>query len=81
MLKDQNPINIKLLFNENVKGINCFDNSGGKWRNTEISFQNNSEIELLFQLPFKKRRGRVNCTLPSKNKIIKWWGYQYSVLE
>ncbi len=81
MLKDQNPINIKLSFNENVKGINCFDNSGGKWKNTEIAFQNNSEIELLFELPFKKRRGRVNCTMPSNNKIIKWWGYQYSVLE
>ena len=81
MLKDQNPINIKLSFNENVKGINCFDNSGGEWKNTEIAFQNNSEIELLFELPFKKRRGRVNCTMPSNNKIIKWWGYQYSVLE
>ena len=81
MLKDENPVNIKLSFNENIKGINCFDNSGGEWKNTDISFQNNSEIELLFKLPFKKRRGRVNCTLPSKNKIIKWWGYQYSVLE
>jgi hypothetical protein len=81
MLKDENPINIKLFFNENVKGINCFDNSGGEWKNTEISFVNNNDIELLFKVPFKKRRGRVNCTLPIKNKLIKWWGYQYSVLK
>ena len=40
---------------KNVKGINCFDNSGGeKWKNTEISFVNNNDIELLFKVPLKK---------------------------
>ena len=69
-----NPINIKLFFNENVKGINCFDNSGGEWKNTEISFVNNNDIELLFKVPFKKRRGRVNCTLTNKKQVNKMVG-------
>ena len=76
-----NPSNLKLTFNENVKGINCFDNSGGSWRNTKINFVSSSEIELIFDLPFKKRRGRVNCTLPAASGLIKWFGYQYSVIN
>ena len=79
--QDNNPTNMKLSFNENVKGINCFDNSGGNWKNTKINFTSNKEIELIFDQPFKKRRGRLNCTMPSKGGLIKWFGYQYSVIN
>ena len=79
--KDNNPTNLKISFNEKVKGINCFDNSGGKWQNTKINFITPQDIELSFSAPFKPRRGRLNCTLPSSNKKIKWFGYQYSVLN
>ena len=79
--KNNNPSGMKLKFNENVKGINCFDNSGGKWKNTKINFVTNNEIELTFDEPFKKRRGRLNCTMPSKDGLIKWFGYQYSVIN
>ena len=79
--KNNNPSNMKLKFNENVKGINCFDNSGGKWKNTKINFITNNEIELTFDEPFKRRRGRLNCTMPSKDGLIKWFGYQYSVIN
>jgi len=79
--QDNNPTNMKLSFNENVKGINCFDNSGGNWKNTKINFTSNKEIELMFDQPFKKRRGRLNCTMPSKGGLIKWFGYQYSVIN
>ena len=79
--KNNNPSSMKLKFNENVKGINCFDNSGGKWKNTKINFINNNEIELTFDKPFKRRRGRLNCTMPSKDGLIKWFGYQYSVIN
>ena len=76
-----NPTNMKLSFDENVKGINCFDNSGGDWKNTKINFISNNQIELIFDQPFKKRRGRLNCTMPSKEGLIKWFGYQYSVVN
>jgi peptidoglycan/xylan/chitin deacetylase (PgdA/CDA1 family) len=76
-----NPTNMKLSFDENVKGINCFDNSGGDWKNTKINFISNNQIELIFDEPFKKRRGRLNCTMPSKEGLIKWFGYQYSVVN
>ena len=79
--KNNNPSGMKLKFNENVKGINCFDNSGGKWKNTKINFVTNNEIELTFDEPFKKRRGRLNCTMPSNDGLIKWFGYQYSVIN
>lgn len=83
ILLDQsnNPTNLKLTFNENVKGINCFDNSGGSWRNTKINFVSPSIVELIFELPFKKRRGRINCTMPAADGLIKWFGYQYSVVN
>ena len=83
ILLDQsnNPTNLKLTFNENVKGINCFDNSGGSWRNTKINFVSSSKVELIFELPFKKRRGRINCTMPAADGLIKWFGYQYSVVN
>ena len=76
-----NPTNMKLEFNENVKSINCFDNSGGSWKNTKLNFISDSEVELIFDLPFKKRRGRVNCTMPAAGGLIKWFGYQYSVVN
>ena len=76
-----NPTNMKLSFDENIKGINCFDNSGGDWKNTKINFISNNQIELIFDQPFKKRRGRLNCTMPSKEGLIKWFGYQYSVVN
>jgi len=79
--EDNNPTNLKISFDESVKRINCFDNSGGNWKNTKINFLTNNTIELQFDLPFKKRRGRVNCTMPSKDKLIKWFGYQYSVIN
>jgi len=79
--QNNNPTNLKLNLKENVKGINCFDNSGGNWKNTKINFITNQEIELVFDQPFKKRRGRLNCTMPSKDGLIKWFGYQYSVLN
>ena len=79
--KNNNPTNMKLSFNESVKGINCFDNSGGSWKNTKINFIQSNEIELIFDQPFKKRRGRVNCTMSSKDGLIKWFGYQYSVIN
>jgi len=79
--KNNNPSSMKLKFNENVKGINCFDNSGGKWKNTKINFVTNKFVELTFDEPFKKRRGRLNCTMPSKDGLIKWFGYQYSVIN
>jgi hypothetical protein len=79
--KNNNPSSMKLKFNENIKGINCFDNSGGKWKNTQINFISNNEIELIFNEAFKKRRGRLNCTMPSKDGLIKWFGYQYSVIN
>ena len=28
-----------------------------------------NEIELIFDLPFKKRRGRLNCTLPAAKAV------------
>ena len=76
-----NPTNMKLSFDENIKGINCFDNSGGDWKNTKINFISNNQIELIFDQSFKKRRGRLNCTMPSKEGLIKWFGYQYSVVN
>ena len=79
--QSNNPTNMKLSFDENIKGINCFDNSGGDWKNTKINFISNNQIELIFDQPFKKRRGRLNCTMPSKEGLIKWFGYQYSVVN
>ncbi len=78
--KENNPPKMKLVFDENVKGINCFDDAGGNWKKTKVNFLNNQEIELDFEKPFVPRRGRLNCTLPSKGSI-KWFGYQYSVLN
>ena len=79
--KENNPTNLKITFEEDVKQINCFDNSGGKWKNTKINYLNNQTIELVFDEPFQKRRGRLNCTMPTKEKLIKWFGYQYSIIN
>ena len=79
--ESNNPKNLTINFNENVKRIQCFDNAGGNWKNTKINFISDNQIELQFEAPFKKRRGRVNCTMPSKDKLIKWFGYQYSVIN
>ena len=70
--------------------IVCSDKLQGKCmlQDTLIAFMNVFSVQrcvllniLIFDLPFKKRRGRVNCTLPTASGLIKWFGYQYSVIN
>ena len=58
--------------------INCYDNSGGSWKDTKITADNEMRITLELNDPFLSGRGRVNCTAKNNSEWL-WFGYQFTV--
>ena len=62
---------------KNINNINCFSNEGGKWKKSDINFDQNI-LNLNFREKFNFRRGRINCSL-NDNGIWRWFGVQFSI--
>ena len=79
--KNNPPKLIVEFFKEqkNIENINCYSNDGGKWKKSQINFNNNSLI-IKFKEPFVPRRGRVNCSL-NDNGNWRWFGTQFTVQQ
>ena len=77
--KDNPPKLIVEFFEEqkNIKNINCYSNDGGKWKKTNLKFEENKMI-VNFEKPFLPRRGRINCSLNDNGKW-RWFGTQFIV--
>ena len=65
--KEQNYINL----------INCFSNEGGDWKNSKLIYKENV-IRVEFTEKFLPRRGRINCSVNSKDGW-RWFGTQFTL--
>ena len=80
LIKNNNPPNFLVEFfdnQKNIKNINCFSDEGGKWKKSDIDFNQNT-LKLNFREKFNFRRGRINCSL-NDDGIWRWFGIQFSV--
>ena len=66
---------------KNFKQINCFSNEGDKWRNSDISFEEDYILTIKIAEKFVGERGRINCSLREKSGFWRWLGLQYVVSE
>ena len=62
---------------KNIKKITCFSNDGGKWKKTNLIFENNF-MKVKFDEKFIPRRGRINCSL-NDNGQWRWFGTQFTI--
>mgnify|MGYP001387313293 CR=1 FL=1 len=80
---ENNPPKVNIQFYDNLKNlenINCFSNEQDKWRNSEISLNNNN-LNINLKGKFTTERGRINCSLREKNGFYRWLGVQFVVKE
>ena len=61
----------------NIRNITCYSNDGGKWKKTNLNFENTS-MKVKFNEKFIPRRGRVNCSL-NDDGIWRWVGFQFTI--
>ena len=79
LINNNNPPNIEIEFEEDVKNINCFTNEGGKWKSSELAFLENNWIRIILKEEFKPRRGKINCTMKLPDGTCGWFGRQFVV--
>ncbi len=79
LLKINNPPSVEIEFVNNVRGMKCFSNEGGKWGESEVTFLEDNWIRIILKDKFKSRRGKINCTLRLKDKSWGWFGRQYVI--
>ena len=75
-----NPPELIIEFFEeqkNIKNITCYSNDGGKWKESNLNFENNF-MKVQFDEKFLPRRGRINCSLNDNGKW-RWFGTQFTV--
>ena len=81
LLNNNNPPNIEIEFEDNVKNINCFTNEGGQWTKSEINFLDDNWIRILLKKEYKPRRGKINCTLKLPDNTWGWLGKQFVIKD
>ena len=81
LLKTNNPPNIEIEFEQNVRNINCFTNEGGSWKKSEITYLDNNWIRVLLKEKYQPRRGKINCTLKMKDGSWGWLGKQFIISD
>ena len=50
-----------------------------KWRNSNINFISQNEIEILLDGKFVTERGRINCSLRENTGEWRWLGIQFVI--
>ena len=77
--KNRQPkIQFNVLSDIRENQINCYDNSGGSWKDSKVTVDNEMRITLELNDPFLSGRGKVNCTAKNNSEWL-WFGYQFTV--
>ena len=66
---------------KNLKSLNCFSNEADKWRQSEINFLNETNLQININEKFIGERGRINCSLRDPSGFWRWLGIQFVVSE
>ena len=80
----KNPPNVKIEFYKdikNLKSVNCYSNEGGKWRQSNINFENSNTLSIIIDEKFVGERGRINCSLRDPSGLWRWLGIQFVISE
>ena len=84
LLQANNPPNVKIEFFDNIKNlksVGCYSNEGGKWRQSNINFQNSNTLLININEKFVGERGRINCSLRDPSGLWRWLGIQFVISE
>ena len=84
LLQNKNPPMVKIKFHKNIKNLqtlNCYSNEGGKWRNSDIKFEDESSLLIHIKEKFVGERGRINCSLRDPSGFWRWLGIQFVIAE
>ena len=84
LLQAKNPPNVKIEFYKNIKNlksVGCYSNEGGKWRQSEIKFENSNTLLINVAEKFVGERGRINCSLRDPSGLWRWLGIQFVISE
>ena len=84
LIQSKNPPNVKIEFYENIENLNslnCYSNEGGKWRQSEINFENTNTLLININEKFVGERGRINCSLRDQSGFWRWLGVQFVISE
>ena len=79
----ENPPKVKIFFfkeQKNLKNISCYSNEGNMWQKAEIFFEKKNILNIKIKKKFTTERGRINCSLNSKNGW-RWLGIQFVISE
>lgn len=79
----QNPPNFGFTVDEdieNLEQLSCFasNQSGGA---TPLHRLGPTRFEVRLSKPFRPGRGRINCTVPAKDKRWRWFGSQFYITK
>ena len=80
LTKENNPPSFKVEFfkeQKNIQNINCYSNEANEWKKSK-TILSNKILTIKFRAPFKKRRGRINCSLNDNGKW-RWFGMQFPI--
>ena len=83
-MQNKNPPIVKIKFYENIKNLqtlNCYSNEGGKWKNSDIKFEDESSFLIHIKEKFVGERGRINCSLRDPSGFWRWLGIQFVIAE
>ena len=76
---DKQPeIHFDILSNISIDQLNCFDNSGGNWKDSKVDIDKNKHVTLRLKNSFLSGRGRINCTARYNSEWL-WFGYQFTI--
>tara|TARA_B100001059_G_C17775971_1_gene551281 strand:+ start:270 stop:1202 length:933 start_codon:yes stop_codon:yes gene_type:complete len=84
LLQANNPPPVKIEFYDNIKNlksVNCYSNEGGKWRQSNIKFENSNTLLINISEKFVGERGRINCSLRDPSGLWRWLGIQFVISE
>ena len=84
LLQAKNPPNVTIEFYNNIKNlksVGCYSNEGGKWRQSDIKFENSNTLLINITEKFVGERGRINCSLRDPSGLWRWLGIQFVVGE
>ena len=84
LLQTKNPPYVKIEFFDNIKNlksVGCYSNEGGKWRKSNIKFENSNTLLINIEEKFVGERGRINCSLRDPSGLWRWLGIQFVISE
>ena len=83
LTSEKNPPKVYINFFKNQKNLQnttCYSNENNKWRKSNTIFENENKLNIIIEEKFTTERGRINCSLNTKEGW-RWFGIQFVIGE